>query len=339
MEKIKAFATTAVFAILIWFAADLNVSRAQKFQITVRLRGGDPDTYAAFDVPSSQVTFDVWVYGRRLYLHDFGELTRDHVLEASLSSKPGSKLTETRSSTAILTSIREIASIPVTIQDVRPATVPIVIDSFVTVSNVTVVPTFGDLEVTSQPLPKVSVKLPKFAERRYLADLTLQPSAEELIRKQLRAGAEGATFRIQLPLTLAANPSIPCTFTPKEVLFEGVVEEQTGTQPFGPVIVKFLIPHDVQRRYAVAAREGTNFRPDVYVTGPKTQLDQLDVHDIVGFVEVKAEYTFKPQKEYDRLIRFVLPPELPGLTVAPVSQDLRISFKLVERSDYPAAAP
>ncbi len=337
--RIKGFAMTAMFAILIWYVADMNVSDTHKFPVTIRLRGGDTDTYAAFDVPSGQVTLDVSVYGRRHHIGDLAELTRDHVFEATLSSQTGSKLIETRSSEAILASIPEIAAIPVTIQDVKPATVPVVVDSFVTVSNVTVVPTFGSLDVSSKPLPRVSAKLPRFAEEQYLAGRILRPSAEELIRKQLRAGAEGATFRVQLPLTLAADASIPCTFTPKEVLLEGVVEEQTATQPFGPVIVKFLIPHEVQSRYAVEAPESTNFRPDVYVTGPKTQLDQLDARDIVGFVEVKAEFTFKPEKEYDRLIRFVLPSELPGLTVAPASQDLRIAFKLVERPAQTAVEP
>ena len=328
--RLKSFFTVALFTILIWFAADLNVSEPTSVTVNIRLKANEPDQFVAFADHAGPMTFVVEMHGLRVHLREFEEmLGSDQVFDASPEFGASSPR-KTMLSRDIIRSIREIDSVRLRVRGVNPPNVDIRVDTFVN-ADMPIEPDIGDLDVSLKPLAMASVRLPSFAlEGLADADSVIRPDVKRLIREYTLENPEKSNFRINVPLTLPLDPGL-YDITPREITLEGKVESQTGTVAKGPVIVSFLIPDEVQKRFLVEVKEGTELRPDVFVTGPKSQLDQLNPQDIVGLVEIRAAYMAVPGEERSATVRFVLPPELPGLRVAPASQNTIVDFKLVER--------
>lgn len=332
-STIKSFATVAAFTLLIWFAADLNVSESQTFTVTVRLAGRGADDFAAFVNPPGPRRFQIIVYGRRIHREKFGALVRDRVFEAVLSSRSESAEPQTLRAIDILMSVKAIESSQLTIRAVNPPTVSVVSDAFVTVSDVMIEPDYGSLQVRlSKPLSTVSVRLPRSAAVEHLADRVIRPDASGIIRVQADGGLGAGSFVARLRLAIVPDPGVTYEITPREVTLEGVVETLTDTRRFGPIPIKFVIPPSVQADYVVVTKEDAEFRRWVQVVGPTSQLDQLDARDIRGFLDIKAEYRDEPGKLFYGDVFFVLPRELPGLELTADSQDPRIEFSLRPRN-------
>lgn len=329
-SRLKSFFTVALCTILIWFAADLNVSETASFTVKIRLNASEPNQFVAFADHAGPMTFVVEMYGLRGHIREFDEmLGRDRVFDASPELGTGTGLTPVLSND-IIRSVREIDSVRLRVRTVNPPKVDVRVDTFVT-DEMPIQPDIGDLDVTLKPLPKASVRLPKFA-RDGLRDRVIRPDIEGLIRKHtLDNPDEESGFRFDVPLAISLDPGIAHTITPAKITIEGSIESQTATVAKGPVIVSFLIPNEVQQRFLVEVKEGTELRPDVFVTGPKSQLDQLNPQDIVGLVEIRAAYMDVPGEERSATVRFVLPANLPGLRVALTSQNTIVDFRLVER--------
>ncbi len=325
--RLKSFFTIALFTILIWFAADLNVSEPTSVTVNIRLKANEPDQFVAFADHDGPMTFVVEIYGLRVHLREFEEmLGSDRVFDASPefgSANPRTSML----SLDIIRSVREIDSVRLRVRSVNPPNVYIRVDTFVN-EDMPIEPDIGDLDVSLKPLAPASVRLPE-SELANLGDRVIRPDVADLIRRHMLENPEEPNFSILVPLNISLKPEI--TIEPPEITLAGKVESQTGTVAKGPVIVSFLIPDEVQKNFLVDVKEGTELRPDVFVTGPKSQLDRLNPQDIVGLVEIRAAYMDVPGEERSATVRFVLPPDLPGLRVAPASQNTIVDFKLVAR--------
>lgn len=325
ISRVKTAATVVAFTLLIWLAADFNVSESQTFSILVTIRGADPDQYVAFADGRGSLRLEVSMYGRRIHRERFRESAKNRTLEAVIAGRDFGDASDW-STQDILAGIPEIESSRLTIRGVEPSVVSILSDEYVTRRDVRVEPDFGDFQVLldADP-PTVSVRLPKFKEAEVLRDGSITADARTALTR-IGANPEDARFRITVSLAIPG-----CVIEPDTVTLEGVVETPTDTGQFGPIPIKYGLPDALQRDFVVEPVEGTTLIRQIRVRGPKTQLDQLRAHDIKAYIDIKAEYRDQPDKMYSVDIQYVLPPELPALEVVSEPEQQRIKFTLKRR--------
>lgn len=332
-DNIKSFTAIAVITVLIWFAADRNVSEEQAFQVAVRVVSEDPEHYAALAAPPYQTTLTVSVVGRRRLLQETAEiLNNTPVFDAVLgrAEQPGPQ-PRAIASRDLLVRIKPLDDLAWNIKNVDPATVDIVVDEYETIPNVKVEPLYGDLKVTADPSPaEVSVRLPRFRAARLRQRPVVTADAESRIRAAVKPDG---SFQIKAPLACEALKDLPSDARIKilpaeEVLITGRIESVTATRRKGPIQITWSIPQQVQTDYIVVVDPETNFRPDVDVTGPKDAIDHLDPRDIRAFVEVLTADAEKPRAKIRRAAQFVFPK---GFELAAGAQPHEIAFELVPR--------
>ncbi|HKQ48446.1 MAG TPA: hypothetical protein VJZ71_10285 [Phycisphaerae bacterium] len=332
-DHIKSFTAIAVITVLIWFAADRNVSEEQAFQIAVRVVSEDPERYASIAAPPYQTTLTVTVVGRRRLLQETAELMNSTAVFDAVLDRSETLGTQPRpiASRDLLERIKPLDDLAWVIKSVEPATVDILVDEFETIPNVKVEPTYGDLKVTADPSPaEVSVRLPRFRA----GELRRRPVATADAESRIRAAVKpDGSFQIKAPLTCEALKELPTDSRIKilpaeEVLITGQIESLTATRRKGPIQITWSIPQQVQKDYVVVVDPETNFRPDVDVTGPKDAIDQLDPRDIRAFVEVLTADTEKPRTKIRRAAQFVFPK---GFELAAGAQPYEIAFELEPR--------
>jgi hypothetical protein len=324
-SKIKAFLGTAALTLLIWLAADQNVSDSQTIEIPVRLTV--QNGFAVIRKPGPETVFKVTVVGRRRRVMEFRELLekqRPNAFEAVVSQgQQFSSEPQIISSDVILGWVREVANASLSRQDVSPPTVTVLIDRYETIRNVTVVPKYGEFKII-EPVcvpPSVDARVP-----------TVRPDAEPFIREKRQESPESTSFQVDVPLVSFVEQGVPIEFIPSKATISGVVETVTSTQRIGPVQILLLVPDEVQRRYTVEVDAASNLRPDIFVIGPERMLQQLDARDVRGFVEVRASDMERAGKEITRDAVFILPAELPGLKLETSAQPHPITFRLNPRA-------
>ncbi len=333
-ESVKSFIVVSVITILIWFAADRNVSEEQSFQIAVRVVSEDPDRYAALAAPPYQTTLNIRMVGRRRLLQEMADLLKSNavfeaVLDRSEETGPRPRLL---SSTELIARIKPLNEARWSIKSIDPATVEIIVDEYETVHNVKVEPQYGDLKVTADPAPaEVSIRLPRFRAGRLRQHPVATADAEPRIRA---ASKPDGSFQVKVPLACEAIKDLPAEARVKilpseEVIITGRIESLTATRRKGPIQITWSIPQQVQQDYVVVVDPETNFRPDIDVTGPKDAIDQLEPRDIRAFVEVLTADTEKPHAKIRRAAQFVLPK---GFELSANSQPYEIAFELEPRA-------
>lgn len=332
-DNIKSFTAVALITVLIWFAADRNVSEEQAFQIAVRVISEDPERYASLAAPPYQTTLTVSVVGRRRLMQETTELLKntpvfDAVLDRTEQTGPQPRAIASRD---LLARIKPIDDLAWSIKNVEPATVDIVVDEYETIPNVKVEPLYGDMKVTADPSPaEVSVRLPKFRAARLRQRPVVTADAESRIRAAVKP--DGG-FQIKAPLACEALKDLPTDARIKilpaeEVLIIGRIESLTATRRKGPIQITWSIPQQVQKDFIVVVDPETNFRPDVDVSGPKDAIEQLDPREIRAFVEVLTADTEKPRTQIRRAAQFVFPK---GFELAAGAQPHEIAFELEPR--------
>lgn len=333
-DSIRSFLVVTVITILIWFAADRNVSEEQSFQIAVRVVSEDPDRYAALAAPPYQATLTVRMVGRRRLLQEMADLlNKNTVFEAALDrdEEPGIH-PRAISSRELVAQIKTLEDVTWSIKNVEPATVDIVVDAYETIHNVKVEPHYGDLKVSANLTPpEVSIRLPRFRAGR----LKQQPVATADAEARIRAASKpDGSFQVKVPLACDALKNLPADARAKilpseEVTIAGQIESLTATRRKGPIQITWSVPQQVQNDFVVVVDPDTNFRPDIDVTGPKEGIDQLEPRDIRAFIEVLTADTEKPHTKIRRAAQFILPK---GFELAAGAQPYEITFELQQRS-------
>ncbi len=333
-SKIKTFIATMGLTLLIWLAADQNVTDSERFEIPVHI--ASDDRYASFHKSISVVNFSVTMTGKRRKLVDFRDLLEnrkpnpfDSQVDRSVrsSSEP-----QVMVSSEVIGQVKELASSGLTMSSIDPPNVMVLVDDYAIVPDITVMPNYGTLRVDAAVTPaKVSARLPRFAAAQLRIDPTVRVDAEPAIREAKAAKPEERGFTATLRLPAENSTGLPVSYTPGEVVLNGKVESLTETRRVGPVQIKFLIPDEVQQKYRVVAAEGSNFRPDIDVIGPPASLARLDPRDVRGLVEIKAADVDQAGQEIPRNAVFDLPRDPPGLSFPADAAPHQIVFKLVER--------
>jgi hypothetical protein len=332
-DHIKSFTAIAIITVLIWFAADRNVSEEQSFQIAVRVLSEDPERFASLAAPPYQTTLTLKVVGRRRLLQETAELLNntpvfDAILDRGEQLAPQPRAIASRD---LVERIKPLAEVAWSIKSVDPATVEIIVDEFETIPKVKVEPQYGDLKVTADVSPaEVSVRLPRFRTAQLRRRPIVTADAEARIRAAVKPDGR---FQIKAPLACEALKDLPpdartAILPADEVLVTGQIESLTAMRRKGPIQITWSIPPGVQKDYVVVVEPDTNFRPDVDVTGPKDAIDQLDPRDIRAFVEVLTADTEKPRTKIRRAAQFVFPR---GFELAAGAQPHEIVFELEPR--------
>lgn len=333
-ESIKSFLIVAIITILIWFAADRNVSEEQSFQIAVRVVSGDPDRYAALAAAPYQTTLTLRMVGRRRLLQEMTDLfSAKTVFESTFdrSEEAGSK-PRLISSMEVVAHIKRLQDVLWSIRSVEPASVAVLVDDYVKVDNIKVEPIYGDLKVSALPSPsEVSIRLPRFRAER----LRRRPIATADAEARIRAASKpDGSFQVKVPLKCDALKDLPPDVNVKilptdEVLISGRIESLTATRRKGPIQITWSIPQQVQKDYIIVVDPDANLRPDIDVTGPKDAIDQLEPRDIRAFVDILTSDTEKPRTKIRRAAQFILPK---GFELASTAQPFEVVFELEPRA-------
>lgn len=333
-SKIKTFIATAGLTVLIWLAADQNVTDSIRVEIPVRLAADD--RYAVLHSPAGVVNFSVTLTGRRRRLADFRErleARKPSPFESQVDrSVRSSSEPQVMVSSEAIGQIRELSGAGLSMSAIEPPNILVLVDDYEVVPDITVVPNYGTLRGDATVTPaKVSARLPRFAAAALRSDPTVRVDAESAIRDAKAARPDERGFTVTLRLPSEIRSGVPVAFTPGEVVLNGKVESLTETRRIGPVQIKFLIPDEVQQKYRVVAADGSNFRPDIDVVGPAASLARLDPRDVRGLVEIKASDVDQAGQEIPRNAVFDLPRDPPGLAIPADAAPHQIVFKLVER--------
>ncbi len=338
-ESFKSAIIVAFITILIWFAADQNVKERADFSIPVRVVSGDPDRYVAIAEPPYQRTISVVMNARRKHLKEFDDLVNSKTLFEATLHRTEEASSEPRPIpvSEILGQIKELSEYGLEyVESVDPPALSVIIDDYVTVTDVRVEPQYGDLRVTANPTPPtVSVRLPAFVADQLRVDPVAVADAEQRIRA---ASKPDGSFQVKVPLSFrvlkGAPPDLRISILPAaEVTITGQIESLAATKRKGPIQITWSIPDRVQRDFRIVVDPASNFRPDIDVTGPKDLIDQLDPRDIRAFVDVLAADAEKPGTKIRRAAQFILPP---GFTLAAGSQPYELVFELQPISQDPA---
>lgn len=333
-SKIKTFIATVGLTLLIWLAADQNVTDTVRVEIPVRLAADD--RYAVLYKPARVVNFSMTLTGRRRRLAEFRdrlESRKPSPFESQVDrAHRSSSEAQVMVSSEIIRQIKELAGAGLAIDDIDPPNVTVLVDDYEVVPDIAVSPNYGTLRVDAlcSP-PKVSARLPRFAAGGLRREGLIRVDAEAAIREAKAARPDERTFTATLRLPTEIDAGVPIGFTPSEVTLKGGVESLTETKPIGPVQIKFLIPDEVQQKFRVVAAAGSNFRPVINVVGAPASLARLDPRDVRGLVEIKAADVDQAGQEISRNAVFDLPRDLPGLALPADAAPHQIVFVLVAR--------
>lgn len=334
-SKIKTFIATAGLTVLIWLAADQNVSDSTRVEIPVRLVADD--RYAVIQSASGVVNFSVTLTGRRRRLGEFRERLESRKpspFESQLDrSVRSNSQPQVMLASEIISQIRELNGAGLTFSSFDPPNVMALVDDYEVVPEIAVVPNYGTLRGDAAITPaRVSARLPRFAAGTLRRDPVVRVDAETAIREAKAAKPEESGFTVTLRLPTEINGGgVPVGYTPGEVVLNGKVDLLTEHKRIGPVQIKFLIPDEVQQKYRVVPADNSNFRPDLDVVGPPASLARLDPRDVRGLVEIKASDVDQAGQDIPRNAVFDLPRDLPGLSIKADAAPHQIVFKLVER--------
>ena len=333
-SRIKTFMATCGLTLLIWLAADQNVTDSVRVEIPVRLAADD--RYAVVVKPARVVNFSMTLTGRRRRVSEFRERLESRKpspFESQVDrSHRSSSESQVMVSSEIVRQVKEVAGAGLTVSDIEPVNVTVLVDDYEVVPDIAVNPNYGTLRVdASCSPPKVSARLPRFAAGTLRKEKVIRIDAEAAIREAKAAKPDDRTFTATLRLPTEIDADIPIGFTPSEVTLKGGVEALTEAKRIGPVQIKFLIPDEVQQKFRVVAAAGANFRPDIHVVGPAASLARLDPRDVRGLVEINAADVDQAGQEIPRNAVFDLPRDLPGLALAANSAPHQIVFTLVPR--------
>lgn len=334
LSKIKTFVATIALTLLIWLAADQNVTDSINVEVPVRLAADD--RFAVIVSPSRVVNFSMTLTGRRRRLSEFREKMESRkptpfeaMVDRAVRSSSDSQVMV---SSELLRQVRELSGAGLTVSEIEPSSVTVLVDDYAVVQEIAVNPNYGSLQVNASCSPAtVSARLPRFAAGPLSREKVIRVDAEAAIRTAKSARPEDRSFTVTVRLPTEIETGIPIAYTPGEVTLKGGVEALTEQRRIGPVQVKFLIPDEVQQKFRVVPADGSNFRPDIDVVGPPAMLARLDAKDVRGLVEIKASDVDQAGQEISRSTVFDLPRDLTGLTLAPEAAPHQIVFTLVPR--------
>lgn len=339
-KPFRSAVLVVVFTLFIWLVADQYVRDQRSFSLTVRLESSDPNRYAAIAEAPFEATLHFTLEGRRRQLAQFADVVAaQSYFEAIIDSDDELSSTEPQLlaiKSDVLYRIQEIRDSGMAVLSVSRDSLLARIDDYEVVPNVIVAPNYGDSKVVATMSPqRLSVRLPRFAARQLMQDPYFRPSAEQAIRDSQKPDS---SFEITIPVAFdidGLDPHVPLQITPSsEVSITGRIETLVETRRKGPIQITWSMPDEVQRKYMVVPKPGQSMRRDIDVTGPKGQVEQLQLSKIRGFVDVMASDL--PGREITRVVQFVLPE---GFSLASGVSQNEIVFTLEPLTPASPATP
>lgn len=336
--RLKTALAVIGITLLIWLAADQNVSIEEEFEMTVRLAADSRDRYAGFAEPPYARVFKVKLNGRRNRLRDFRRLTDSGTVFTAVIDRTMPSASSPRSFSVLedlLPGVAELRESRLAIRSVDPSNVEAIVDGYTTIRDIRVKPDYGGLKISPEFLRNsVNAHVPNFVAKL----LGNAPIALAVPKQDIRSIArpDGA---FEVPGVLAfdildrLDPNLRIEFQPSnEVMITGRIEALTATESKGPIQINWAVPDEIQRDYVIVA-EQSGFRVYIDVTGPRERVSQLDPRRVRAFVDVFAGDIDNPgpNKEIVREVRFVLPPDFPDCSIAPDAPVQTIRFRLEPR--------
>ncbi|MCK6456516.1 MAG: hypothetical protein L6Q92_08310 [Phycisphaerae bacterium] len=336
-ERIKSATTVCIITGLIWWSADRRVTDEKEFTVRLTVSSADASLLATIESPRSGEAV-VRASGTRARLDAFeNELNRNPALafEYVLSENDTALGPKTLSTARMLAESRRFRDAGLDVADVRPSEVQIVVDRYEDV-DLRIEPDFGSIgveDVVCQPQTVLVRKMPGTLARTRYAERVLRPSAERAVQQWLAAHPDNPRFEVDVTLSIPDAPVVLEISPSPHVKIAGRFVNPVASARVGPCQIVFAVPPDVQRDYVVQPAASSNLRPDVFVRGPKNQVEQLTPQQIVLYVPVLAADTATTASV--RTIRRAPEIVLPG--GLELDRDLQeVEFELVPRTSVPS---
>jgi hypothetical protein len=329
-EHAKNLTIVVVITGLIWWTANQQVQDSAEFTLRIGIRAADQSLLAVIEHPAPAEVV-VRLTGTRGRIDAFRNLLQrepSRVFEHVLPPDHRTRGPQRMAARQVLAGSGMFRQTGLDIEDIRPAEVQLVVEALRTVS-LRLEPDFGTIgveNVVCQPQIVEVHGVPESIVDTHYADGVLRAPAEHAVRQWLATHPDAPDFEINLILTIPEAPPTVEFAPSSRVRAVGRFVSVVDTAKKGPVQIVFAVPPDVQRGYYVRPSEASNLRPDVFVRGHKSLLEQLAPQQIFMYVEVMVADVAGSARLIQRVPRVVLPD---GVELAREPEP--VEFELIER--------
>ncbi len=332
-EALKTLLWVAGVTVLIWVYADMRFTDRRTVTASLRLTAPAASGMALIaandaiaDAVETRVQFKV--EGSREQLDRFEREYQDSMVwDVTRDHGPGQHSVNVREA---LNTDPQITERGLRVITAEPASVPIRLDSLVNETvPVELVVSGADLTEPPQAQP-VGVTVPRSLWEQIAAKGPAVLKTKEVDLSGRPTGPVEVTFEIfpeiaGVPVRLDRN-TIKATID---------IRQRTAKKNL-VITVRVLAPPDWEdlRSYELVRKDELEWRPEIAVSGPKTDLDKLDAKDVEAYV-VLREDDRKPMETWiSRAVTIRFPPALQvQLDRAPP----QVSFRLDKRPTEPAS--
>jgi hypothetical protein len=324
----------ALVTILIWVYADMRFTDRRTLIATLRLTAPAASKLAlisrgdvAVDFIERRIQFKV--EGSRERLDRLEREFHDAVVwDATRDYGPGEHAVNSRD---VLNADPQIANQGLRVISTEPASIPIRLDRLVhQVVPVDLVVSGAELAALPQA-PSVGV----MAMESQWKKITEQTPSPVLKTKQVDLSAQpvGKTVEVEFEI-FPQIADIPVRLDQNTVKVPIEIRQQTATKSF-MVTVRVLAPSewDDTRKYDLVKKDPLEWRPEITVTGSKTDLDKLDPKDVDAYVQLREDDKKPMETWIARAVSIRFPP---GLAVQLAGEPPQVNFRLDKR---PAESP
>lgn len=332
VQAVKTFLAVVVLTLLIWFYADQAGTRSEDYVVWLSLRPPGSAQWRFADPNSERARVRITLSGTTGALGDVREdldkntLRFTYVIEADPPSGPYRVgLLEK------LDSFEEVRRRGLTVRNVDPPAVTVLIDRFVTkeLPVVARADTFKIVQTTTVAPPTVQVTMPesqidKLEQTEIIANIEALEAHRALIREHLMSSESKPGEGIGLQdVPLVRPPGAILDY--ERVFVRAVIEQREQSKLLRSVYVRFDVSADQWRGYDLEVKDNADLALEVKVRGPSDLIASLTPQDVRAYVEIKTGDAIRTEGWLTRTVNFVLPP---GTTLDQTAP--QIQFRLVE---------
>lgn len=332
-EAVKAMLWVAVVTVLIWVYADMRFTDHRTVTVTLRLIAPAASRMALIaandaivDGIDTRVQFKV--EGSREQLDRFEREYQDSMLwDVTRDYDAGQHAVNVRE---VLNADPQIAERGLRVISTEPASVPIRLDSLVH-QTVPVELAVSGADLAEPPsAPPVGVTVPQGLWEQIAAKGPAVLKTKEVDLSGRATGQVEVTFEIFPEIA-----GVPVRLDQNTVKATLDIRQRTAKKNLVVTVRVLMLPDwDDLRNYELVRKDALEWRPEITVSGPKTDLDKLDAKDVEAYI-VLREDDRKPMETWAaRAVTIRFPPNLQvQLDRAPPE----VSFRLDKRPTEPAS--
>lgn len=330
-QTIRTFVTVVVLTLLIWFYADQASTQSKDVVVWLNLRPPGSAKWRFADPNSERVRVAMTLSGPAGSLSEIQESLEEdrlrlaYVIEADPPSGPYRVELLNK-----LDSLEEIQRRGLSVRNVTPPVVIVLVDRFVTkeLPVVAQADTFKIVQTTTVAPPTVKVTMPesqidKPEQTEIVANIEALDAHRARILEYLRdSGAKPGEGIGLHDVPLVRPPG--AILDHERVFVKAVIERREQSKLLRSVYVRFDVSADQWHKYNLEVKDSAALALEVKVRGPSDLVASLTPQDVRAIVAIETGDAIKTEGWLTRTVNFVLPPGVVLDQAAP-----QIQFRLV----------